>query len=220
MSKYYAFKSLEGLLEVFLDKVVQLKAERLQILEGVNRLDDIARLSGEGGDVTDEIGEWFAAHNQWLNEDVLKVGDAGRIDRILTEIKNGLTVSSGDSAASRKIESEINRWSELAGAGDGRLTLRREPEQKIDTEIDSMVMFDNALEGARDLYHDLQGGKQHVLSVLDDALRRAVLQKNKQALILSAFMIYYLKHNGYLMEPFIKRLKEAERIQKEDLTIA
>lgn len=220
MSKYYAFKSLEGLLEVFLDKVVQLKAERLQILEGVNRLDDIARLSGEGGDVTDEIGEWFASHNQWLNEDVLKVGDAGRIDRILTEIKNGLTVSSGDSAASRKIESEINRWSELAGAGDGRLTLRREPEQKIDTEIDSMVMFDNALEGARDLYHDLQGGKQHVLSVLDDALRRAVLQKNKQALILSAFMIYYLKHNGYLMEPFIKRLKEAERIQKEDLTIA
>ena len=220
MSKYYAFKSLEGLLEVFLDKVVQLKAERLQILEGVNRLDDIARLSGEGGDVTDEIGEWFAAHNQWLNEDVLKVGDAGRIDRILTEIKNGLTVSSGDSAASRKIESEINRWSELAGAGDGRLTLRREPEQKIDVEIDSMVMFDNALEGARDLYHDLQGGKQHVLSVLDDALRRAVLQKNKQALILSAFMIYYLKHNGYLMEPFIKRLKEAERIQKEDLTIA
>lgn len=220
MSKYYAFKSLEGLLEVFLDKVVQLKAERLQILEGVNRLDDIARLSGEGGDVTDEIGEWFAAHNQWLNEDVLKVGDAGRIDRILTEIKNGLTVSSGDSAASRKIESEINRWSELAGAGDGRLTLRREPEQKIDVEIDSMVMFDNALEGARDLYRDLQGGKQHVLSVLDDALRRAVLQKNKQALILSAFMIYYLKHNGYLMEPFIKRLKEAERIQKEDLTIA
>lgn len=220
MSKYYAFKSLEGLLEVFLDKVVQLKAERLQILEGVNRLDDIARLSGEGGDVTDEIGEWFASHNQWLNEDVLKVGDAGRIDRILTEIKNGLTVSSGDSAASRKIESEINRWSELAGAGDGRLTLRREPEQKIDAEIDSMVMFDNALEGARDLYHDLQGGKQHVLSVLDDALRRAVLQKNKQALILSAFMIYYLKHNGYLMEPFIKRLKEAERIQKEDLTIA
>ena len=220
MSKYYAFKSLEGLLEVFLDKVVQLKAERLQILEGVNRLDDIARLSGEGGDVTDEIGEWFASHNQWLNEDVLKVGDAGRIDRILTEIKNGLTVSSGDSAASRKIESEINRWSELAGAGDGRLTLRREPEQKIDVEIDSMVMFDNALEGARDLYHDLQGGKQHVLSVLDDALRRAVLQKNKQALILSAFMIYYLKHNGYLMEPFIKRLKEAERIQKEDLTIA
>ena len=220
MSKYYAFKSLEGLLEVFLDKVVQLKAERLQILEGVNRLDDIARLSGEGGDVTDEIGEWFASHNQWLNEDVLKVGDAGRIDRILTEIKNGLTVSSGDSAASRKIESEINRWSELAGAGNGRLTLRREPEQKIDAEIDSMVMFDNALEGARDLYHDLQGGKQHVLSVLDDALRRAVLQKNKQALILSAFMIYYLKHNGYLMEPFIKRLKEAERIQKEDLTIA
>jgi len=220
LSKYYAFKSLEGLLEVFLDKVVQLKAERLQILEGVNRLDDIARLSGEGGDVTDEIGEWFASHNQWLNEDVLKVGDAGRIDRILTEIKNGLTVSSGDSAASRKIESEINRWSELAGAGDGRLTLRREPEQKIDAEIDSMVMFDNALEGARDLYHDLQGGKQHVLSVLDDALRRAVLQKNKQALILSAFMIYYLKHNGYLMEPFIKRLKEAERIQKEDLTIA
>ena len=220
MSKYYALKSLEGLLEAFLDKVVLLKAERLQVLEGVNRLDDIARMSGGGGDVTDEIGEWFASHNQWLNEDVLKTGDAGRIGKILTEIKNGLTVSPGDSAASRKIESEINRWSEMAGASEGRLTLRHEPEQKIDAEIDSMVMFDNALEGAHDLYRDLQGGKQHVLSVLDDALRRAVLQKNKQALILSAFMIYYLKNNGYLVEPFVKRLKEAERIQKEDLTIA
>jgi actin-related protein len=220
LSKYYALKSLEGLLEAFLDKVVLLKAERLQVLEGVNRLDDIARMSGGGGDVTDEIGEWFASHNQWLNEDVLKTGDAGRIGKILTEIKNGLTVSPGDSAASRKIESEINRWSEMAGAGESRLTLRHEPEQKIDAEIDSMVMFDNALEGAHDLYRDLQGGKQHVLSVLDDALRRAVLQKNKQALILSAFMIYYLKHNGYLVEPFVKRLKEAERIQKEDLTIA
>ncbi len=220
MSNYYALKSLEGLLEAFLDKVVRLKAERLQILEGVNRLDDIARLSDEGGDVTDEVGEWFASHNQWLNEDVLKVGDAGRIGKILTEIKKGLTISPGDSAARRKIESEIDRWSKLAGAGQGRLTLRRDPEQKIDAEIDSMVMFDNALEGARDLYLDLSGGKQHVLSVLDDALRRAVLQKNKQALILSAFMIYYLKHNGYLVEPFVKRLKEAERIQKEDLTIA
>ena len=220
MSNYYPLKSLEGLLETFLDKVVRLKSERLQVLEGVNRLDDIVRMSGDGSDVTDEIGEWFASHNQWLQESVLKASDAGRIGRILGEIKQGLTVSSGDSAARKKIESEIDRWSQMAGKSEGRLTLKRDPEQKIDTEIDSITMFDNVLENTHDLYRDLSGGKQHVLSVLDDALRRAVLQKNKQALILSAFLIYYLKHNGYLVEPFVKRLKEAERIQKEDLTIA
>ena len=128
MSNYYPLKSLEGLLETFLDKVVRLKSERLQVLEGVNRLDDIARMSGDGSDVTDEIGEWFASHNQWLQESVLKASDAGRIGRILGEIKQGLTVSSGDSAARKKIESEIDRWSQMAGKSEGRLTLKRDPE--------------------------------------------------------------------------------------------
>jgi hypothetical protein len=52
------------------------------------------------------------------------------------------------------------------------------------------------------------------MSVLGDALNSAVLQKNRQALLLSALIIYYLKQNGYMVEPFVKRLKEAEHLQK------
>ena len=64
------------------------------------------------------------------------------------------------------------------------------------------------------LHADLSVGKGHLLSVLDDALKKATLQDNEEALLLSAFMIYCLKQNGYKVEPYVKRLREAEGLQK------
>ena len=53
------------------------------------------------------------------------------------------------------------------------------------------------------------------MSVLDEALKSAELQKNKEALILSAFIIYYLKTGGYMVDPYVMRLKQAERKLEE-----
>jgi len=112
VSQVQVLKSLEGVLESFLEKVVILKEERLSVLEGINRLDDIARTSEEGFDVTDKVGDWFAEHNQWINEQVLRQGDVDRINGILGEIKNQINKTPEVSPAARKISSEINRWSD------------------------------------------------------------------------------------------------------------
>jgi hypothetical protein len=63
-------------------------------------------------------------------------------------------------------------------------------------------------------------GRKHIMSALDDLLKSAYLQQNEQALLLSAFVIYYLRQKGYKVEPFVKRLKAAESLirQKEKVT--
>jgi len=80
--------------------------------------------------------------------------------------------------------------------------------------VGSIALFDNALERLSRLFRDHAGNKQHIMSVLDDTLKSAELQMSKEALILSAWIIYYLRQDGYKVKPFVKRLKRAEYLQK------
>ncbi|MEW6412041.1 MAG: hypothetical protein AB1483_06145 [Candidatus Zixiibacteriota bacterium] len=212
-------KSLETLLESFLERVVKSKEERLSVLEGINRLDDIARMSRLGTDITDQMGDWFATHNRWLTDSSLGTADVQRITGILGEFKKELRVSNESSPAEDKIRTEIDRWSEAQPKTSPKLVLKRGPETKAPSlpivPKDTIIMFDNKLERLTAIYKDYCQGKQHLLSVADDLLKAAKLQRNKDALILSAFIIYYLKQNGYKVEPYVKKLKEAETILKE-----
>jgi len=224
VSQVQVLKSLEGVLESFLEKVVTLKEERLSVLEGINRLDDIARTSEEGFDVTDRVGDWFAEHNQWINEQVLRQGDVDRINGILGEIKNQINKTPEVSPAARKISSEINRWSdsdltkttpETTEPSKQKIVLKRRPEESPTLTEPTLLDFSRVLMNCDIMLKRLSDKKLHILSVLDEALNKANLQKDKQALILSAFIIYYLKQNAYKVEPYVKRLKEAERLFKE-----
>jgi len=224
VSQVQVLKSLEGVLESFLEKVVILKEERLSVLEGINRLDDIARTSEEGFDVTDKVGDWFAEHNQWINEQVLRQGDVDRINGILGEIKNQINKTPEVSPAARKISSEINRWSdsdltkttpEKTEPSKQKIVLKRRPEESPTLTEPTLLDFSRVLMNCDIMLKRLSDKKLHILSVLDEALNKANLQKDKQALILSAFIIYYLKQNAYKVEPYVKRLKEAERLFKE-----
>jgi len=224
VSQVQVLKSLEGVLESFLEKVVTLKEERLQVLDGINNLDDIARSSEDGFDVTDKVGDWFADHNRWINEQVLRKGDVDRINGILGEIKNQISNTPDTSPASRKISSEINRWSDTELTKQGsekpvqpqeKIVLKRGPEDITKLSEPTLIDFSKTLMHCDMMLKGLSDKKLHVLSVLDDSLDRAKLQKDKQALILSAFIIYYLKQNAYKVEPYVKRLKEAERLFEE-----
>lgn len=223
MSEYLQLKSLEGLLESFLQNVVSLTQDRLSVLDGVNRLDDIARLTEDGSKVTDEIGNWFSEHNNWLNENVLSGGELGRVGRILSEIKSGLKVDDQFSPADEKIINEIERWTEIVGVTHKprKFVLKRGPEEQAGSyQSDTINKFGEYLERLSDIYKDLSGNSKHIMSVLDSSLKSALLQKNKEALILSAFIIYYLKQNGYMTGPYVKRLKKAEEIlSKEEKSI-
>jgi hypothetical protein len=102
------------------------------------------------------------------------------------------------------------------------MTLKRPPETSA-TETDSnekqdtISLFLKKLSKLTTVFMDHTGSKQHILSVLDQLLLSASTQLNKDALILSAFIIYYLKQDGYKIEPYVKKLKEAETLFKKGM---
>jgi len=220
VSRTDTLKKLEHMLESFLDRAVALKAERIGVLDGINRLDDIAREMQGGNDVTDSVGSWFATHNRWLDDRMLRPAERRRVNGILDEIRRGIPAGASSSPATRKVAGEIDRWT---GAGRpsrpdsetaSRLVLRRGTEEKTDHREPTIAKFANTLEKITNLFADCSGNKKHLMSALDDALLSAGNQGNKEALHLSALIIYYLKQNGYKVEPYVSQLKEAERLQK------
>jgi hypothetical protein len=235
VSRSDTLKSLEVVLESFLSRAVALKAKRLPILDGINRLDDIARLGDEtdllsADDKTDQIGGWFAEHQTWINDQTLRPADRDRISQILGSIRRELTKSTGKSAAETKIAAEIDRWqgrmaSEPTAStvktnqSTRKLVLRKGTESLDEASVhpsseDSIALMGTNLRNITDLFTDLAQDRNHLMSILDDTLNSATLQKNREALLLSALIIYYLKQNGYMVKPFVRRLKEAERLHE------
>jgi len=234
VSQTRSLMRLERLLETFLEQVVATKQERLSVLRGINRLDDLTRESDQGLDITEHVGEWFAEHNRWLNEPQLRAGDINRIAPMLSKIRESLDNRGDESAASMKIRSEIARWEPKARQASQKLVLRRGPEgvepqpsRPPETPTaeqstgqpegeETIARLDSVLGRMQRLFTGLSHGRKHVLSALDSALRSATMQRQKDALLLSGFIIYYLKQNGYKVEPYVKRLKEAERLIREE----
>lgn len=247
MSHANTLKSLEIILESFLDRAVRLKESRLQVLSGMNRLDDIARSirqtgPGEASAMTDRIGGWFAEHRNWLHDQTLRTGDRNRLDSILGDIRRHMDPAPEASPAGHKIAGEIVRWQNrlkqpipesptrpvspmppTAGftrPKPGKIVLRRPGESLDEAGVhpsgeDSISLFAGSLDQITNIFKDMAGRGPHLMSVLDDTLKTATVQKNRQALLLSALIIYYLKQNGYMVQPFVKRLRQAEQLQNE-----
>ena len=237
MSRTDTLKSLEIVLESFLDRAVQLKESRLGILNGINRLDDIARLCQNGDsfdspDLSDQMGAWLADHTSWLNDDKLRPGDRSRVEQILANVRESFRTDQEKSPAEEKIAAEIGRWqSQLTPklrpstatrkSTRNKIVLRKGPESLDEAGVhpsseDSIGLFAASLNTISGIFQDLSPNRQHLMSILDDTLKSAALQKSREALLLSALIIYYLKQNGYMVEPFVVRLKEAERLQQEN----
>ncbi|UCC44992.1 MAG: hypothetical protein JSU65_03455 [Candidatus Zixiibacteriota bacterium] len=221
MSQVETLKILEERLESYLDEAIALKDERLGVLDGLHRLDIITRGFIEGDSLTDDIGNWFGDHSGWLESDRIKAPDRNRVNLMLGQIQKEIHASQDDSPAARKISGEINRWSERLGQAEKadekkhKLVLKRQPESAAgDLEDDTIPAFAESLQRTTGLFLDLSGDRQHLMSVLDEALKSATLGQSKEALLLSASIIYYLKRNGYKVEPFLKRLKEAESVHQ------
>jgi len=235
VSRTDTLKSLEVVLESFLRRAVALKGDRLRVLDGINRLDDIARSSHpetgqENIDLTDRIGDWLAEHSYWIEEKSLRPGDQNRLEQILANIREKLPPADDTSPAGQKIAAEIDRWrSSLTGPpaaekkpssrAGRKIILRKGPETLDEAGVhpsgqDSIGLFTLSLQAITELFDDLSRDRLHLMSILNDTLKTATLQTNREALLLSALIIYYLKQNGYMVEPFVKRLRDAERLQK------
>jgi hypothetical protein len=167
-----------------------------------------------GGEIAQNLGDWFAEHNSWLSESRLRRADAVRISQLLGQIESGLSRGDELSPESGKIMSEIDRWHKSVAPLTQKLVLKRGPETAEVAVEETIADFGRALQRITSLFADYSGPRQHLLSVLTDSLRSAAEQKNEEALLLSALMIYYLKQYGYKIEPYVRKLKEAERTIK------
>ncbi len=224
MSKTESLQALENLLESFLDKAVALKENRLTVLNGLNRLDDIARQGPESPAMADEVGDWMAEHVDWLNSAAMRTDDVDRMKEILGDISQEMESPGLESMETLKIRSELERWQSTlpaepkiprpVGAGQ-KIVLRKGPEPTEEIDTGSITVFTEKLKFLMGLWEGASSGRKHVLSALDDLLKSAYLQHNQDALLLSGFVIYYLRQNGYLVEPYVKRLKAAESLIKK-----
>lgn len=216
MSRAETLHSLESLLEQFLQRAVALKEERLRVLDGINRLDDIARGANAGSDLTEEVGGWFAQHSTWLQSQTLRPADQHRIKDLLDSIKRELERSPDVSPAQVKIHREIDRWATGEKPAEPvvreKIVLTRGPEGERKPDDDTISMYDNELTRMQAIFRDMSANKAHIMTILDDALLSAKHQQSRDALLLSASIIYYLKLNRYKVEPYVKRLKEAEKL--------
>ena len=153
MSRVDTLKSLEIVLESFLDRMIRKKSKRLVVLDGLNRLDDLARGLTPSSDPTEELGKWFARHNRLANEQILREGDRRRIGDILSSIRSEYHLDDSTTPAARKISEEIGRWTagvpaQTESRTRGRLVLKRgaegaTPEPTAErTETDSIRQFE------------------------------------------------------------------------------
>ncbi len=223
MSRAESLRDLETLLESFLDKAVTLKGDRLTVLSGLNRLDDIARQSQNVTGSAVEVGDWLAEHVDWMNENAISAEDADRVKGILAKISDELELAGPDTQETQKIRSEIERWQTkliiepekpVLPAGQ-KIVLKRGPESAEQVDKGSVAAFTNQMQSLVELWEGVSDRRPHILSALDDLLKSAYLQHNREALLLCGFIIYYLRQDGYLVEPYVKRLKAAESLIKQ-----
>jgi hypothetical protein len=206
--------TLEQKLESFLDQAVAAKAPRLDILDGLNRIDDLTTGSGDSVQLADRVGEWLAEHTGWVKQDSgLRSTDYQRLSGILQTLGDRFGQITDDSPAVKKIQAEIKRWDQhTKKALNQKLILKRGPESKTADPGPTVVAFEKLVEKLLQRYRDAAGNQYQILSVVDDLLKSAQVQKDRDALLLAAFIIYYLKLSGYKIAPYVLRLRQAEAL--------
>jgi hypothetical protein len=236
-TRVYELRRMETMLTSFIARTIGKKEERLSVLEGINELDDIARTLLEGSINSAKerkLAEWVESHEAWKESESVRPGDRYRVRMILSEVKNKVANPHLFDNMGPTVRDKMLAWLESNPPTEKsvqpqsmppKLVLKRASESAIRSEIrpkmseekddhDTLANFEAHLAALSNLHKDLSGNRLHLISVLDEALSKAERQFHREALHLAAAIIYYLKLQGYLVEPFVTRLKTAERVMK------
>jgi hypothetical protein len=205
LARLETLKKLEATLERFLDKVVASEGDRVDIFGGIDSLDDIARDSLKGRLINRQLGRWFARHNRLVDNAKLEETEVSSIANLLGEIRAGLDSNDPET---RKLSEEIERWKDKGIVPKRKLVLKLKSEKQDQTITDK---FRGLLKQEKDYLDFEQKSSDHLLTILDDVLKSADAKEDTMFIHLAGSIIYFLKMNGYKVEPFVKRLKEIER---------
>jgi len=200
MSDLATIERLESRLVQLVDGMMAQKSDRMGFLIGLNRLDDILIDQGQGKPVNDRVMLFLKEYHFWREENALNKGQKKRLGSFLVDLHQNL-LGSGD-ADSQKLSEEVKEW--LRGLGDGtfRLTLKRPKEQvSVADRFRAMINREN------DELDMLMSRSDHLLTCLDDVLKSAEAKTDLMYRHLAASIIYFLKIEGYKVEPYVRRLR-------------
>lgn len=220
MERVEHLRSYEVVLESFLERMVKSRQREIATLEAIEELDRISEMSLSGRNVGFEVNDWLSRRERLIGSKTLNQPQRELIAGMLLNMQERLTDS--DTSWREGIDRFAGRMvGKLSGATDsipeskkakGRtMVLKRGPERtpeeltgKFASSLTEMVKY-------------IEGNfkeSDHLLSRLDNILNSAAVRGDKRFLRMGAALIYFLKVEGYKVEPYVKKLREAEKIMK------
>jgi hypothetical protein len=206
LSRLETLKKLESRLEIFLTSVAAASERPKSGFDDLGTLKEIAADSRRGRYVNNRLADWFEKNRQAVTEKAFDEAEVTQIANLLEDIRKGLNAQ--DSLG----ESLIGEIDGLRARGvvprrKFVLKLRRRPEAEDDMFKKFVGMLSEEI-----MYLDSgQFKKNHLLTILDDALASAEAKIDPTFLHLAGSIIYYLRINGFKVTPFVRRLKEIEK---------
>jgi hypothetical protein len=205
LSRLDELKKLQLTLEGFFERFINQESEQINILHSVDTLDEIARDSLKGRHINNRLGDWMARNRSLIDNRQLQRSAVSAVGNLLSEIRTGFDETDPES---QKLAREIDIWRQKGLISGRKLILRRAPERgQPETAAEYLATLRKEAEL---LGFYIEEGR-HILSILDDVIKSAAVKIDRMYLHLAGSIIFYLKANGYKMEPYVKKLKELEK---------
>jgi hypothetical protein len=205
LSRLKTLRRLESTLADFIRRAAVIELERMEISDSIERLDGLNRLSLRGEDINASLGDWFSRSKPYLESDRFNPGAKVRIGNLLGEIRRGLDT---DDPEGKKLSDEINSWQAKGIVPRRKLVLSRGSE-KSDSDITGD--FASIIEQQQKEFEYYRDNGSHLLTILNGVLKAAEAKNNKMYLHMAGSIIYYLRINGYKVDPYVRKLRALEK---------
>lgn len=200
MTRYRTIERLETRLTRLVEGMLEKKADQVDFLIGLNRLDDILVDHRKGQPISDRVIRFLHDYRSWRHGGVLSKAQNKRLGGFLGELFEALR-ENGD-PDSLKLSEEVKDWLRTMGDGAFRITLKR-PAEKVPLAD----RFHGLLRREVDELGHLLAGQDHLLTALDDLLKSAEAKTDTIYQHLAASIIYFLQMEGYKVDPYLDRLR-------------
>jgi hypothetical protein len=203
MTRSELLNRLEGSLTRLVDGMLIEKSQSIDFLTGLDRLDDIAADLRRGINADDRLTRFFADNKGWLEDPSLSATQKNRAGTLLKEAGEALSARPDPEAV--KLNQEAEDWSRALGVRPLRLTLKAPQEQASLSD-----RFHALLRREAEELNMLLSEREHLMTCLDDILSSAELKQDRMHHHLAASLIYFLKQEGYKVEPYVRRLRRIQ----------
>lgn len=194
---------LETRLSHLIDSMLARRSRQIDFLIGLNHLDDILLGLSENRPVAESVTQFLSDHQYWLANGYLDTYQKNRLGQFLSSLIESLI--NRDDNDHFKMAEEIKEWSQRLGTGSYRLILRSAGEQ-----VPLADRYNSLLKRESEEMDVLLSERGHLLTCLDDILFMAENRENKMYQHMAASLIYFLKIEGYRVDPYIKRLRKIQ----------